>query len=62
MALNEHHRITIDSAPKLVLYLTADKKEPKEYLRSSRLNIEELKAWLYYWLGEGKAYLEKIDL
>lgn len=59
MALNEHPKITVDSVPKLLLYLAADKKSPKEYLKSSNLVIPELKAWLDYYLGEGVAYIEE---
>ncbi|CAD8169835.1 unnamed protein product [Paramecium octaurelia] len=63
LANNEHPKITVDSVPKLVLYLAADKKAPKEYLKSSNLVIPELKAWLDYYIGDGIAYKqEKTDL
>lgn len=39
-----------------MLYLAADKKAPKEYLKSSNLVISELKAWLDYYIGDGVAY------
>ncbi|CAD8191594.1 unnamed protein product [Paramecium pentaurelia] len=63
LANNEHPKITVDSVPKLMLYLAADKKAPKEYLKSSNLVIQELKAWLDYYIGDGIAYKqEKTDL
>lgn len=63
MAKNEHPKITVDSVPKMLLYLAADKKSPKEYLKSSNLIIPELKAWLDYYIGAGIAYKkEKSDL
>lgn len=47
----------------MLLYLAADKKSPKEYLKSSNLIIPELKAWLDYYIGAGIAYKkEKSDL
>ncbi|CAD8172999.1 unnamed protein product [Paramecium pentaurelia] len=63
LANNEHPKITVDSVPKLMLYLAADKKAPKEYLKSSNLVISELKAWLDYYIGDSIAYKqEKTDL
>ncbi|CAD8102208.1 unnamed protein product [Paramecium sonneborni] len=59
LANNEHPKITVDSVPKLMLYLAADKKAPKEYLKSSNLIISELKAWLDYYIGEGVAYKQE---
>ncbi|CAD8179200.1 unnamed protein product [Paramecium octaurelia] len=63
LANNEHPTITVDSVPKLMLYLAADKKDTKEYLKSSNLVISELKAWLDYYIGDGLAYnVEKANL